>query len=390
MSTRFLTADWIYPVHTAPVKEGVLVMNDDRVQEIITRADVDPSRLEFFDGMLIPGFINTHCHLELSHMKGKVDTGTGLITFISNVVKYRDASDEQIKQAIADADQEMWSAGIQAVGDICNKIDTFETKSKSRIAYYSFVEMFDFLQAADSEFITKGYQETYDHASGLYSAVPHAPYSVSPKLFAKINRLNHQPVTVSIHNQETKAEDDLFRHGNGEFYSFYNNFGIDLSHFRPSGTSSIHYALQHMDPLQRTLFVHNTLTTGDDIAAAHRWSAHTYWSTCPNANLYIENRLPDYKVFLDTGAKMSIGTDSLTSNWQLSILEEMKTISRYQSIVPFETLLTWATLNGAQALGLDDKLGSFEKNKTPGVLCLHFNPVNQKLFHRDVCVERLI
>jgi cytosine/adenosine deaminase-related metal-dependent hydrolase len=131
-----------------------------------------------------------------------------------------------------------------------------------------------------------------------------------------------------------------------------------------------HYALQYLDPQQRTLFVHNTLTTPDDIRAAQHWSPNTFWATCPNANLYIENRLPNYRYFIENQARVTIGTDSLTSNWQLSVLEEMKTIARYQSYVPFETLLRWATLNGAQALGFDDTLGSFEPGKRPGILLL--------------------
>ena len=140
-----------------------------------------------------------------------------------------------------------------------------------------------------------------------------------------------------------------------------------------------------MDPSQRTLFVHNTMTTEKDIKAAHLWGANhqqptnnrrrantnVYWATCANANLYIENRLPDYQNFIKHGAKMSIGTDSLTSNWQLSVLEEMKTIARYQSYIDFETLLEWATLNGAEALGFEKDLGSIEKGKTPGLNLLN-------------------
>ena len=94
---------------------------------------------------------------------------------------------------------------------------------------------------------------------------------------------------------------------------------------------------------------------------------NTFWATCPNANLYIENQLPNYQTFLDAGATVTIGTDSLTSNWQLSVLEEMKTISKYQSYVDFETLLKWATLNGAKALGFERTLGSLKVGKTPGI-----------------------
>ncbi|HSF89537.1 MAG TPA: amidohydrolase family protein, partial [Saprospiraceae bacterium] len=238
--------------------------------------------------------------------------------------------------------------------------------------------------------MVKGYMEAYADAPEPKSAVPHAPYSVSPKLFRQINDLNATKGTISIHNQETSAEEDFFLKGEGGFFDFYKNFGFDLSHFSATDQTSIHYAMAHMDPAQRTLFVHNTLTTFDDIESAHAWSDQVYWATCANANLYIENRLPIYKHFIDAGARMTIGTDSLTSNWQLSILEEMKTIARYQSYVPFETLLQWATLNGAMALGMDDKLGSLDKGKTPGLLGLDFDPEQGELFDAGVSVRRLV
>jgi len=110
------------------------------------------------------------------------------------------------------------------------------------------------------------------------------------------------------------------------------------------------------------------MTTAEDIAKAHNWNHKTFWATCANANLYIENRLPDYQAFLDADAKMTIGTDSLTSNWQLSVLEEMKTIQKYKSFIPFETMLTWACKNGAEALGYEDTLGTIEVGKGPGLV----------------------
>src|SRR5687768_16339333 len=390
MTRRFLTADWVYPVTAPRVQNGVVIMKDDQVVEITSREKVDAGNLEYFKGILVPGFINTHCHLELSHLKGKVDTGTGLLPFIFQVVKFRDIHSHQIDSAIVDADKSMWEQGIQAVGDICNKIDTFPVKQKSPIQYYSFVEMFDFLQDDKSEQFTQDFRKVYNEATGLKSAVPHAPYSVSPKLFKSINGLNKNKVTVSIHNQETQAEDDLLRNGTGDFLNFYKSFDLSLDHIRPTGASSIRYAMQHMDPSQRTVFVHNTLTTKEDIEAAHEWSDEVYWATCPNANLYIENRLPRYQFFIDTDAKLTIGTDSLTSNWQLSVLEEMKTISKYQSFIPFDTLLQWATINGAQALGMEDNLGSFEAGKRPGVLLLTFDPEAERLYDDSVGVRRVV
>ncbi len=369
---RKFTADTIFPVASAPIKNGVVITDDTgKILAIESREDHDHASLEKHDGVIVPGFVNTHCHLELSHMKGRVDTGTGLLPFIYNVVSFRDIPMEEILDAVEKADQEMYEAGIVAVGDISNKIDTAAQKDKSRIRYYTFVEAFDFLTNARAEATFQQAAAVLEGQSTAHgnrkSAVPHAPYTVSRDLFQRINAVNRPGDTVSIHNQETPHEDALFLSKTGGFPDFYKGFGISLDDFKASGKTSIHYAMENMDPYCRTLFVHNTLSSPEDIQAAHAWSKAIYWATCPNANLYIENRMPYYRNFMDNNARVTIGTDSLTSNWQLSVLEEMKTIAHYQSYVPFETLLRWATLNGAEALGFEADLGSIEPGKTPGL-----------------------
>jgi cytosine/adenosine deaminase-related metal-dependent hydrolase len=370
---RKLTADYVFPVVGTPVKEGVVVVDDQGfIQSIDAREAHDPVTLEVHRGVIVPGFINTHCHLELSHMKGRVDTGTGLLPFLQQVVKFRDIPMEEILDAIDRADKEMCEEGIVAVGDISNKTDTAACTADSPIRYYTFVEMFDFLQDSMAGQTFENYKEVYyGQAAGngnKKAAVPHAPYTVSPTLFEKINALNPDTnSTVSIHNQETVHENQFFLSKEGGFVDFYNAFGFSVEQLKPTGRPSIYYAMQHMNPACRTLFVHNTMTAAADIQAAQEWSDNVYWATCANANLYIENRLPNYKAFMDNGARMTIGTDSLTSNWQLSVLEEMKTIAKYQSYVPFETLLQWATLNGAEALGYEAELGSIEPGKAPGL-----------------------
>ncbi len=390
---RKITADVVFPVSAAPIKNGVVILDDDgRILELGQRHDFQKDELEIYKGVLVPGFVNTHCHLELSHMKGRVNTGTSLIPFITSVVQNRAASEEEIQAAIYAADKEMYDGGIVAVGDISNQVDTFACKRESKMQYYTFLEMFDFLQEENANATFEQYKAVYDAlelAPHLRkTCVPHAPYSVSKNLFRKINLENlGKGGTVSIHNQETPPENELFLHKRGGFVDFYGGFDISLDNFKHNGKPSIHYALENMDPSLKTLFVHNTLTTREDVQAAQAWSEEVYWATCPNANLYIENRLPNYQVFLDTDARMTIGTDSLTSNWQLSILEEMKTIQRFQSYLSFETLLKWATLNGAKALGFDKEIGSLEKGKTPGLNLLNLDSKLKLVL--DTCVERL-
>ncbi len=394
---RKFSADCVFPVSSPPLEKGVVVTDDDgKILAIEYRGQHDPASLQLLPGVIVPGFVNTHCHLELSHMRGRVDTGTGLLPFLRNVVQFRDIAQEEILEAIDRADAEMYEAGIVAVGDISNKLDTAAAKDRSRLRYYTFVEMFDFLKDEWAEQTFQQYLPVFEGQSTAHgnrkSAVPHAPYTVSQELFRRIRGLNAPGATISIHNQETPHEDEFFLRKAGGFLEFYEMFKIPVDAFQPTGKNSIYYAMAHMDPAQRTLFVHNTMTGPEDIRAAQAWNAHVYWATCPNANLYIENRLPNYRHFLDAGAQVTIGTDSLTSNWQLSVLEEMKTIARFQSYVPFETLLQWGTLNGARALGFEAGLGSIEAGKTPGLNVLKnivSTPSGWKLT-TDTQVQRLV
>ena len=393
---RKISADKVFTNNGQFVDNLALICdNEGKILKIADRSDFDHSELEIYSGVLVPGFVNTHCHLELSHMKAKVDTGTGLIDFIKSVVTKRNVQQEIIFDAIEKAEAEMLEAGIVAIGDISNVPDTFTQKSKGNLKYYSFVEFFDFLQNQNANAEFEKYKAVYDAlplaAGSKKSCVPHAPYSVSEKLFSLINEVNKGEVkTISIHNQETPPENELFLHGSGGFVDFYGQFGISLNSFQPNGRPAIHYALQHMDSMHRTLFVHNTLTTENDIRFAQNWNTNVFWASCPNANLYIENSLPNYNVFIEAGAKVCLGTDSLTSNWQLSILCEMQAIARYQSYVSDELLLTWATLNGALALGFEEELGSFEVGKKPGINLLYGYEEGNRLIGDKTRVKRLI
>ena len=366
-------------VYTAPFifdgsqlhTDSFVRIDDDGIIMELGQAQKKIPDVQHFEGLLMPGFINTHCHLELSHLKGRVDTGTGLLPFLSSVVKFRDVDQKVIDDAIEYNDAYMWANGIQAVGDISNKSDTFPVKEASKIRYYTFVEMFDLLQENLTEMFFNQYKEVFEQCStnggNSYSASPHAPYSVTKSMYEKINSLNSGARTISIHNQETLHENAYFQDKTGDFSAFFKGLGFDDSTFSPIQQDSIYYAMKYMQSDKKTLFVHNTTTSAKNIKDAKNWGK-VYWVTCPNANLYIENTLPDYKTFIENDAKMTVGTDSLSSNWQLSILEELKTIQRYNSHIPLETLLQWSTKNGAEALSFDDELGSFDVGKKPGLI----------------------
>ncbi len=365
---RYLSAEWIYPVTSAPIANGVLEVSiTGEIISILTAEEAEQRNLEGieqFEGVLVPGFVNTHCHLELSHMFGKIPEHTGLPAFVREIVAQRAAADEIILAAMDVADKQMLENGIVAVGDISNQLLSKEVKQHSSLYYQTFVEVFGF-NWPSQPIIDEAVKIRDSYWPLKASIVPHAPYSVSDELFQYIEKNTRPHDILSIHNQETAAENEFFERGTGDFEAMYQRMGVPKSEAHGTGKNAIHYHLPQM-PSNKTLLVHNTFTSKADIDFASGQHKDLYWCLCPNANVYIENNLPDVNLLFDSRVIVTLGTDSLASNHQLSILAEMQTLQQKKR-VPFDELLKWATINGAEFLGIDNQYGSFEVGKAPGV-----------------------
>ena len=238
------------------------------VQDIIHTIDAGED-IQTFKGLLSPGFINCHCHLELSHMKGLIPERTGLVDFVFNVVTQRHFPEEEILDAIARAEDEMIANGIVAVGDICNNTLTIPQKSKQRLAYYNFIEVSGWLpQIAELRFAkSKEYYDAFSRLStpdSRLSLAPHAPYSVSNELWELIAPY-FKNKTTTIHNQETDFEDALFINGSGDFIRMYEMMKIDNGFFKPTGKSSLRSYLQKFKAAANVLLVHDTFIKEGDL-----------------------------------------------------------------------------------------------------------------------------
>ena len=140
------------------------------------------------------------------------------------------------------------------------------------------------------------------------------------------------------------------------------------------GTGLLGTFLPYFTKGQSLLLVHNVTTSEDDIEfiklQTENAKLQTSFCLCPNANLYITRQLPNVQMLVDKRCNIVLGTDSLASNHQLSILEEMKTLQQHFPQLKLADVLQWATINGARALQMDDTLGSFEKGKQPGIVLI--------------------
>lgn len=396
---RKIAATYIFPVNQAPIKNGILVCNDaGGVVDIIDNGGqfTEEAGVEYYSGILVPGFVNAHCHLELSHLKGKIEEETGIGNFIGKINQLRNQEVDEIEKALQIADRKMWAAGIAAVGDIANSTLSIQTKLNSKIRYHTFVESFGFHPSRAeksfeyAEFVLQEFQ-----TQGLSaSIVPHSPYSVSDLLFTKIKIKSKQNGSIlSIHNQESKGETEFYENGDGPIANHLkNNLGIDISHWTPGGKSSLQSVLKYFPRANQLLLVHNTFTGKSDLVELKkkRSTENTYFVLCPNSNLYIVDTLPPVAMFQEENLTICLGTDSLASNHQLSILSEMLTLQQAFPEICLDEIISWATINGARALNVQNTFGTFEKGKTPGVSLISSIDFKRMKLTEKSKVKRLI
>jgi cytosine/adenosine deaminase-related metal-dependent hydrolase len=330
---------------------------------------VEKERTEFFNGIIIPGFVNAHCHIELSHLKGVIPQHSGMTAFCKSVISYRNSDVNEQISAMYEADKLMENEGIVAVGDISNNDLSAQMKKDSRLIYHTFVETLNLNPCLAEENIVKArtVKQTFEKKGLRVSITPHAPYSLSEKLFEQSVIEGNNSGIISIHNQESVDEMELFAKKQGKMRDF---FGKDMDAFLPKYNNPLHRILNYIAPEANMLLIHNTHTNEQDYRRALKHNRKTTWVLCPASNLYIENTLPDVNMFAKLGAHVAIGTDSLSSNTNLSIMQELKILDSRFPETGLQTLLRWATLNGAEALNLDSELGSFDTGKRPGVFVL--------------------
>ncbi len=368
-----LKADRIFDGYHFLGKDKVLITQADGTIEAIVDEKEAGEDIEKVEGIICPGFINAHCHIELSYLKNIIPKHTGLVDFILQVLKNRNADDAVKLLPIRLAALEMYESGIVAVGDICNTTNSIFIKKDSPIHWQNFIEVSGFVPSLaskkfeDVQFIFNEFEKSLSNNS----IVPHAAYSVSKNLFGLINEASSKK-TISIHNEETLAENIFLQKKSGDFLRLYETLGIDISAFEPAEKTSFQFWLAQLNNADKIISVHNTFISKADIEFANNFlqSKSIYYCLCPNANLYIENTLPPVELLMQNDCNIVLGTDSYASNTQLNIYEEIKTIQKNFPTIDLETLLQWATINGAKALGIDDNFGSFVKGKKCGVVLI--------------------
>ena len=376
MALRRIAASYVYTLDAAePIRNG-FVEYDDTDGKIISVGKCNEDD-EVIEGALVPGFVNGHCHVELSHLHTKFKKGTGMAGFIDQINELRDwAGREKKIELVQKWMDKMWEDGVSAMADISNDDSSFEVKKSHPMYTRTFLEVFgsepEMCQGVMSEVteLTK-----LADAAGIDAApTPHSCYTMSPQLLSASAAAGLERGYLSYHSQESQEEEDLLRTGTGAMYENRKRSGMSTPPV--TGESSLKYFIDRLADAkpapydEHILLVHNVCLSQEDIDAAKKVMKNVYWTVCPLSNIFIHNALPPIPLMRANGLDILLGTDSLSSNDDLDMVKEMYCLYEAFPEVPMTEILTWASLNGAAFLDKADQLGSLTPGKRPGVVLI--------------------
>ena len=374
MAGKRVTAEFVYTLTSAePIRNG-FVEYDDQTGEILEVGVCAPGET-VSEGALTPGFVNAHCHVELSHLHKKFVKGSGMAGFIDQINALRDwAGRERKQELVKEWMDKMWNDGVSAMADISNDDSSFDVKASHNMYTRTFLEVFgsepEMCEGVMTE-VTE-LQKVADAAGIDAAPTPHSCYTMSPQLLSESAAAGLKRGYISYHSQESQEEEDLLLTGSGAMYE--NRVRNGMSTPPVTGESSLKYFIQRLAQVheapyeEHVLLVHNVCLSQDDVEAAKKVMKNVWWAICPLSNIFIHNALPPIGLMRKNGLSIALGTDSLSSNDDLDMVAEMICLHKNFPEVPMNEILVWACLNGARFLSKDKVLGTLEAGKRPGIV----------------------
>ncbi len=395
MDIRRIAASFVYTLDAdEPIKNGY-VEYDAADGRIVAVGECGPDD-EVLSGAIVPGFVNSHCHIELSHLHGKFRKGTGMAGFIDQINALRDWAGADVKARLTQEWMDkMWTDGVSAMSDISNDDSSFKVKSSHKLYTRTFLEVFGSEpEMCEGVMADVTALKSVADAEGIDAApTPHSCYTMSPQLLSASSAAGLESGYLSYHSQESQEEEDLLISGSGAMYENRKRSGMSTPPV--TGESSLKYFIDRLAAAkpapydEHILLVHNVCLKQDDIDAAKKVMNNVYWAICPLSNIFIHNALPPVPLMRRNGLAITVGTDSLSSNDDLDMVKELVCIRQNFSEIPMNEILVWACLNGARFLSKEKALGSLTPGKTPGIVFVS-NVDENGSFTSDSKSERVI
>jgi cytosine/adenosine deaminase-related metal-dependent hydrolase len=372
--SRIIHGDWLLPGDSPPIRDGAAVVDaEGRVLDVGTAAEIVPRHAgasrEQVRGIVFPGLINAHTHVELSGLRGQILGGRGFLDWVKSLIAVRaELAGEESSAPLEDAVAELDAAGTVAVGEVTNSLEALELLSRAGIGGAVFHEVFGTSRATLMTRLDGMLRQERKFADFSYAPAAHTLYTTHPDgVRAVVAYAKEHGALTSLHIAEHASERRALELGDGPIPEWLS--------VQVSGSMDIPWPMQspfaYADALgalgPHVLLVHLTDARPEELALVASREARVV--LCPRSNLYIEGRLPPLLSMRNAGIEPALGTDSLASNASLDVLAEARAVADRFPSVPAVELLRMATYNGALALRRPD-LGRIAKGARPGLLAV--------------------
>jgi len=370
-------ARWIVPIDSPPIGNGRLTVENGRITAVECAAAPVAGEIDHGDAAILPGFVNAHTHLELTHLRGRVPFRGSFIRWVEDLVALRwlDQAEADRVAAIREGAGQSLAAGVTAIGDVGYGLHAVGAWSGADPWITGYLEVLGIGARASAwhaqsfDVLRKACNRApfADHCRVGLS--PHAPYSVETSVYrcvVEYAAAAHRPLCT--HLAETLDELQFLADGTGPLRDMLERWGLWDGSFVPPGCSPVEY-MRRLGLLDcNPLLIHVNYVSGQDLETLSRHDCHVAF--CPRSHAFFGHKPHRWRDMLGSGINVCVGTDSLASNDSLSVLDELRFLWRQSPTVPPGTLLRMGTLAGARALGVEAMCGSLSLGKSADFVVL--------------------
>ncbi len=362
---RALKARCLFPVAQAPVRDGVVTIEDERIVAV-GHAAVGTDVEDLGNVAILPGFVNAHTHLEFSSLVAPLGTaGQSFPDWIRAVLDWRRHGPAPGPDAVRRGVDECSALGTTTLGDIAQPDWPRSRFEQAPLHATVFQELIG--PTVERAALTLKQAEAHLEYAGsedcLAAIAPHAPYTVSIGLLeAAVSLAEDRRVPLAFHLAESREELQLLRNGDGPLHEFLCELGTWDAETVARGARPLDY-LRVLAGAPRTLVIHGNYLADDEIAwlAEHRETMSVVY--CPRTHAYFRHQDYPLSRMLAAGVRVCLGTDSRATSPDLSLLAEMREVARRHPGVDAAEVLAMGTFESARALGRDGDVGSLEPGK---------------------------
>jgi cytosine/adenosine deaminase-related metal-dependent hydrolase len=369
---RVLRASWVLPITAPPIADGAVVVEQERIAWVGAAKDAaaDAAVTDLGEAILMPGTVNAHCHLELSHLAGRLPREHGFVGWVEALVNERGRTPrEEVRRHAAEAIASLLACGTAALGDVSNALDHLDLLERAGLDAVVFYELLAWDPARAGEVARGAQARVAELATAGNGHVPvrlaaHAPYSVSAALFEALRGAGGP---AAVHLAESPDETAFIEGATGALAAFLERRGLGHVRFEGAHVSPV----QHLDALgvlrPGLVAAHCVQVDARDRETLARRGVHAV--LCPRSNRNLGVGLPRLPELLQDGVPLALGTDSLASVESLDVLAEAVVLHRAYPNVDPAMLVHMATSGGARALDRGD-LGSLAPGKRAATLAV--------------------